>query len=110
MYHYRADTAPGPFPGEFYVLQGCALLPGGRPAAEPSAAGGDNIHWIMEKGREFQKNIYFCFIDYAKAFVIIQFQNTKLLLHRVLMKRPTQLPRHSHGDLTSLAPHEGLPV
>ena len=28
----------------------------------------DNIHWIMEKAREFQKNIYFCFIDYAKAF------------------------------------------
>ena len=27
-----------------------------------------NIHWIMEKGREFQKNIYFSFIDYAKAF------------------------------------------
>ena len=27
-----------------------------------------NIHWIMEKVREFQKNIYFCFIDYAKAF------------------------------------------
>ena len=27
-----------------------------------------NICWIMEKGREFQKNIYFCFIDYAKAF------------------------------------------
>ena len=27
-----------------------------------------NIHWIMEKGREFQKSIYFCFIDYAKAF------------------------------------------
>ena len=26
-----------------------------------------NIHWIMEKGREFQKNIYFCFTDYAKA-------------------------------------------
>ena len=30
-----------------------------------------NIHWIMEKAREFQKNIYFCFIDYAKAFVSI---------------------------------------
>ena len=28
----------------------------------------DNIHWMMEKAREFQKNIYFCFIDYAKAF------------------------------------------
>ena len=27
-----------------------------------------NIHWIMEKAREFQKTIYFCFIDYAKAF------------------------------------------
>ena len=27
-----------------------------------------NIHWIMEKAREFQKNIYSCFIDYAKAF------------------------------------------
>ena len=26
-----------------------------------------NIHWIVEKAREFQKNIYFCFIDYAKA-------------------------------------------
>ena len=30
-----------------------------------------NIHWIMEKARKFQKNIYFCFIDYAKAFVWI---------------------------------------
>ena len=27
-----------------------------------------NIHWIIEETREFQKNIYFCFIDYAKAF------------------------------------------
>jgi len=27
-----------------------------------------NIHWIMKKAREFQTNIYFCFIDYAKAF------------------------------------------
>ena len=27
-----------------------------------------NIHWIIEKAREFQKNIYFCFIDYAKDF------------------------------------------
>ena len=27
-----------------------------------------NIHWIREKAREFQKDIYFCFIDYAKAF------------------------------------------
>ena len=27
-----------------------------------------NIRWIMEKANEYQKNIYFCFIDYAKAF------------------------------------------
>ena len=27
-----------------------------------------NIHWIIKKAREFQKNTYFCFIDYAKAF------------------------------------------
>ena len=31
----------------------------------------DNIHWIMETAREFQKTLYFCFIDYAKAFVWI---------------------------------------
>ena len=30
-----------------------------------------NIHWTIEKTREFQTNIYFCFIDYAKAFVWI---------------------------------------
>ena len=30
-----------------------------------------NIRWIIEKAREFQKNIYFCFIDHAKAFVWI---------------------------------------
>ena len=29
-----------------------------------------NIHWIIEKAREFQKNIYFCFIDYAKPFTV----------------------------------------
>ena len=28
----------------------------------------ENIYWVIEKAREFQKNIYFCFIDYAKAF------------------------------------------
>ena len=36
----------------------------GRGTRDPIA----NIHWIMEKAREFQKNMYFCFIDYAKAF------------------------------------------
>ena len=31
-----------------------------------------NIHWIMEKAREFQKDIYFCFIDGAKAFNCVE--------------------------------------
>ena len=30
----------------------------------------DNIRWIIEKAKEFQKNIYFCFIDYTKAFAV----------------------------------------
>ena len=36
----------------------------GRETRDPIA----NICWIMEKAREFQKSLYFCFIDYAKAF------------------------------------------
>ena len=32
-----------------------------------------NISWIIEKARKFQKNIYFCFIDYAKAFDCIYY-------------------------------------
>ena len=35
-----------------------------------------NIRWIMEKAREFQKNIYFCFIDYAKVFDLCGSQQT----------------------------------
>ena len=35
-----------------------------------------NIQWIMEKAREFQKNIYFCFIDYAKAFDCVDHNKT----------------------------------
>ena len=34
-----------------------------------------NIHWIIEEAREFQKNIYFCFIDYAKAFDYVDHTN-----------------------------------
>ena len=32
-----------------------------------------NIHWLTEKAREFQKNIYFCFIDYTKAFDYVNY-------------------------------------
>ena len=33
-----------------------------------------NIHWVIEKAREFQKNIYFCFINYARAFGLCESQ------------------------------------
>ena len=42
-----------------------------------------NIHWIIEKTREFQKNIYFCFIDYAKAFDCVD--------HNKLWKIPKEM-------------------
>ena len=38
-----------------------------------------NIHWIIEKAREFKKNIYFCFIDYAKAFDCVDHKLWKIL-------------------------------
>ena len=42
-----------------------------------------NIRWIMEKAREFQKNIYFCFIDYATAFDCVDHNK----LWKILTKR-----------------------
>ena len=41
-----------------------------------------NINWIIEKARAFQRNIYFCFIDYAKAFVWWIRRNCEKLLDR----------------------------
>ena len=38
-----------------------------------------NIHWIIEKATEFQKNIYFCFFDYSKAFTVWIITNWKIL-------------------------------
>ena len=42
-----------------------------------------NIHWIMEKAREFQKNIYFCFIDYAKAFDCVNHKKLWKILQEI---------------------------
>ena len=39
----------------------------------------DNIRWIIAKAREFQKNMYFCFIDYTKAFDCVDHNYGKLL-------------------------------
>ena len=40
-----------------------------------------NVCWIMEKAREFQKNIYFCFIDYAKAFDCVDHNKLWKFIH-----------------------------
>ena len=50
-----------------------------------------NIRWIVEKAREFQKNIYFCFIDYAKAFDCVD-HNTVLSSSRHGNTRLPDLP------------------
>ena len=51
-----------------------------------------NIHWIMEKAREFQKNIYFCFIDYAKAFDCVDHNKLWKILKEMGNSRPPDLP------------------
>ena len=50
-----------------------------------------NIRWIMEKAREFQKNIYFCFSDYAKAFDCVDHNKLWKIL-RDGNARPPNLP------------------
>ena len=42
-----------------------------------------NIHWIIEKAREFQKNIYFCCIDYAKAFDCVDYNKLWKILREM---------------------------
>ena len=44
-----------------------------------------NICWIIEKAREFQKNIYFCFIDYARAFDGVDHSKQWKILHNALI-------------------------
>ena len=56
-----------------------------------------NIHWIIEKAREFQKNIYFCFIDYAKAFVWIT-TNWKILQEMGISDHLTCLLRNLYAS------------
>ena len=47
-----------------------------------------NIYWIIKKAREFQKNIYFCFIDYAKAFDCLDPSNLWKILKEL------EIPHH----------------
>ena len=50
-----------------------------------------NIHWVTEKAREFQKNIYFCIIDYAKGFDCVD-HNKQENSERDGNTRPPHLP------------------
>ena len=51
-----------------------------------------NIRWVIEKEREFQKNIYFCFIDYAKAFDCVDHKKIVENSERDGNTRPPDLP------------------
>ena len=58
-----------------------------------------NIHWIIEKGREFQKNICFCFIDHAKAFDCVDHNKLwKILQEMGITNHLTCLLRNLYGD------------
>jgi len=57
-----------------------------------------NIHWIIEKTGEFQKNIYFCFIDYTKAFDCVNHNKLwKTLQEMVIPDHLTWLLRHLYA-------------
>ena len=57
-----------------------------------------NIRWIMEKAREFQKNIYFCFIDYAKALDCVDHKKLwKILKEMGTPNHPTCLLRNLYA-------------
>ena len=57
-----------------------------------------DICWIIEKAREFQKNIYFCFIDYAKAFACVDHNKLwKILKERGIPDHLTCLLRNLHA-------------
>ena len=63
----------------------------GRGTRDQSA----NIRWIIEKAREFQKNIYFCFIDYAKAFDCVDHNKLWRILQEMgIPDHLTCLPRN----------------
>ena len=63
-----------------------------------------NIHWIIKKAREFQKNIYFCFIDYAKAFDCVGHSKLWKILKR------WEIPDHLTCPLRNLYAGQGATV
>ena len=68
------------------------------------------IHWIIEKAREFQKNIYFCFIDYAKAFDCVDNKMWKILQEMGIPDHITCLLRNLYAgeEATVRTRHETI--
>ena len=67
-------------------------------ADEPTRDQIANIHWIIKKAREFQKNIYFCFIDYVKAFDCVDQNKLWKILHEMgLLDHLTSLLRNLYA-------------
>ena len=68
-----------------------------------------NIHWIIEKAREFQKNNYFCFIDYTKTFECVDHNRLwKILQEMEITDHLTCLLRNLHAgqEATARTGHE----
>ena len=69
----------------------------------------DNIHWIIKKAREFQKKIYFCFIDYAKAFDCVDHNKLwKILKEMGIPNHMTCLLRILYADQEATGTGHGI--
>ena len=67
----------------------------GRGARDQIAS----IHWVIKKAREFQKNIYFCFIDYAKAFNCVDLGGRRIIIKEMgIPDHLTCLLRNLYAD------------
>ena len=64
-----------------------------------------NIHWIIEKAKEFQKNIYFCFIDHAKPFDYMHHSKLwKILQEMAIPDHLAYLLRNLHAGQEATEP------
>ena len=59
-----------------------------------------NIHWIIEKAREFQKNIYFCFINYAKAFDCVDHNKLWKILKEIGIQMKHKVESRLMGEIS----------
>ena len=75
-----------------YVNHELPYVPAGFRKGKGNRDQIDNICWIIEKAREFQKNIYFCFIDYAKTFDCVDHHKVwKILKEMGMNTKPPDL-------------------